>query len=140
MPIHKREIYLTKVFGKEPYWPFHFPEKNVIYDFYGSKQLEQVSKAEPTMGTNYFRSSNFFLCNCALRRPYCEIQKQYDSKKFNLWIVVFESTIGWFWLTLDIISKGCKSYNVSFSSVFIQCLLDAKVSQIHGCLFVGFKG
>ena len=63
MPIHKREIYLTKVFGKEPYWPFHFPEKNVIYDFYGSKQLEQVSKAEPTMGTNYFRSSNFFLCS-----------------------------------------------------------------------------
>ena len=60
MPIHKREIYLTKVFGKEPYWPFHFPEKNVIYDFYGSKQLEQVSKAEHTIGTNYFRSSAIF--------------------------------------------------------------------------------
>ena len=77
MPIHKREIYLTKVFGKEPYWPFHFPEKNVIYDFYGSKQLEQVSKAEPTIGTNYFRSNNFFFYGLgALRRPY----RQWDPK------------------------------------------------------------
>ena len=55
MPIHKAEIYLAKVFGKEPYWPFHFPEKNVIYDFYGSKQLEQEpTKAEPCNGASYF--------------------------------------------------------------------------------------
>lgn len=36
MPTQK-EIYLAKSEKKEPYWPFHFLEKNVIYDFYGSK-------------------------------------------------------------------------------------------------------
>ena len=124
MPIHKREIYLAKVFGKEPYWPFHFPEKNVIYDFYGSKQLEQVSKAEPTIRTNYFRSSNFFLWTWCSQKTIIQVV----GSKNNLWTMDFETTSNLLILidTGYMISKGGKSYNVSFSSIFYNVYLTQK--------------